>query len=213
MQQIEEARQPYIEKNLKNYRKTFDKENASLSEMDREYKWNQVEENMRLEVDTDINSKLKKFWATAQGRLDGAIKLNPAFDKNATELLAESTQQGVNESKFNPLAIDRVTTDGPKDFVGELKETLKSGPVYDLNKPAMATVTEIEASAFEGRRIGEAKVTHQNPVDQILNEANGIRDQLEENYDYAKEVESSIESQRQKLADDILKLQKSLIRV
>jgi len=64
--------------------------------------------------------------------------------------------QKIKDSSSSPLSIDRVTQDGPRDLIGELKETLKRGPVYDLSKnPGSTVLTEVESAIIDGREINE----------------------------------------------------------
>ena len=128
-------------------------------------------------------------------RLGASISPAKLDDLSATNILERSSYQAIKEE--GPLSIDRVTQDGPRDLYGELKDELSSSPVYDMDKlPQMLLVSQVEMAAFEGRDLTEPAVQYKSPTDKILQEVDGLRDHMEENYDYAKEVESSIDSQR-----------------
>ena len=52
-----------------------------------------------------------------------------------------------------------------------------------------------------------------SPVDVVLKKDGGLRHHFEENYDYAKKVESAIDKTRQRLASDMLALQSQLTQI
>ena len=85
---------------------------------------------------------------------------------------------------------------------------LSSGPAYDLSKvPAGSSML-----GAEGSNILEANVAARasNPVDHYLENTSQLRQHLEVNYEYAKRVEGAIDTQRQKLAGDMLSMQTRL---
>ena len=92
------------------------------------------------------------------------------------DMMANMKYQSINDVN-QPLSIDRVTRDGPRDLVGDLQNKLKNGPIYDLARA-------------DGK--------------QVMSDTEGLRVHLEENYDYAKKVESAIDHTRKKVANDIL---------
>ena len=95
-----------------------------------------------------------------------------------------------------------------------MKDSMRDGPVYDMRRPPKHNpVSDVELMALEGRQYGVPAAKYNNPVDEMLSEAAGLREHLEENYDYAKEVEASIDHSRRQIAEDILKLQKNLTKV
>mmetsp|Transcript_25700 Transcript_25700/g.32020 ORF Transcript_25700/g.32020 Transcript_25700/m.32020 type:complete len:88 (+) Transcript_25700:29-292(+) len=75
-----------------------------------------------------------QIMESGKGRVDGLVELMPAIQKSAAEIMQDARYQALNEDGKNPLAIDRLTRDGPRDLVGEAQEFLKSGPLYDLSK-------------------------------------------------------------------------------
>ena len=58
-----------------------------------------------------------------------------------------------------------------------------------------------------------AQGENMSPVDVQLKRDSGLKYHLEENYDYAKKVESAIDKTRQRLASDILALQSQLTKI
>ena len=58
-----------------------------------------------------------------------------------------------------------------------------------------------------------AQGENMSPVDVVLKKDSGLRHHLEENYDYAKKVESAIDKTRQRLASDMLALQSQLTQI
>lgn len=52
-----------------------------------------------------------------------------------------------------------------------------------------------------------------SPIDVVLKKDSGLKHHLEENYDYAKKVESAIDKTRQRLASDMLALQSQLTQI
>ena len=62
----------------------------------------------------------------------------------------------------------------------------------------------MEARAYYSYTAQEENVS---AVDSALKNDRGLRYHLEENYDYAKKVESAIDKTRQRLASDMLALQ------
>jgi len=152
------------------------------------------------------------FWEQAGGRLEDFRRSNPVFEKTPAEILADHKYQVLRSS--GPLSIDRVTQDGPRDLIGELKETLGSGPIYDVSKnPGATHTTEIESAYFEGREVGQPDVGPKNLVDKYLQQVDGLRGHLEENYDYAKQIELAIDASRKKMASKILTMKTELSKV
>ena len=98
-----------------------------------------------------------------------------------------------------------MSRDGPRDRVGDLQDRIQSGPIYDFNKaPATEEASEMEARAYYSYIAQEENVS---TVDSALKNDRGLRYHLEENYDYAKKVESAIDKTRQRLVSDMLALQ------
>lgn len=129
LSQIQMARDVYVEKNMSKHRAAFEKKNASMSEADRQAAWTTFEENLLQGLTLDTNKRVQEFWKKAEGRIEGAIREMPDYNKTATEIMTQSRYQAVKED--GPLSIDRVSQDGPRDFFGDLKDSLKDGPVYD----------------------------------------------------------------------------------
>ena len=132
--------------------------------------------------------------------------------KSVSEVLEKTRYQEVNLSKGPFDIADRVSKDGPRDIYEEIRKMLKDGQPYDLSRPPSgaapdATPTEAEA------RIMQKLDPSGNPVEAYLQNIAGLRRHLEENYDYAKRVESHIDKQRQKVAHDVLSLQERLASI
>jgi hypothetical protein len=107
------------------------------------------------------------FWNQAGGRLEVWRESNPAFEKTSAEIMAKHKYQNLRDS--DRLSIDRVTQDGPRDIIGELRETLSNGPVYDVSKrPGTMPVTEIERAVIDGRELGQPDMSPKNPTDKYL---------------------------------------------
>ena len=90
--------------------------------------------------------------------------------------------------------MDRVTRDGPRDVLGEAKEKALEGAFYDIRRdPTTLKVTEAEARYLDKISSGSKLA---DPVERYNASIGGLKEHLEENYDYAKLVESAIDSQR-----------------
>ena len=118
----------------------------------------------------------------------------------------DKVYQKVKDSS-GPLGIDRVTLDGPRDRIGETHERIMSEPLYDTSYQPAQQMTQIESDI-----VNSSQNDAQNPfgnTDQ-LEGVKGLREHLEENYDYAKRVEGAIDGTRKRVAADILSLQSRL---
>ena len=127
-----------------------------MSEADREIAWAKIEQQHQQTARTDFDFRTKQFWEKASGRLEAYRRSLPSYEKTPAEIMVNLKYQKIKDSSSSPLSIDRVTQDGPRDLIGELKETLKRGPVYDLSKnPGSTVLTEVESAIIDGREINE----------------------------------------------------------
>lgn len=147
--------------------------------------------------------KYKSFWEQRGGKLESFRRNMTQAEKSAIETMAESRYQQVNDSNVGPLSIDRVTRDGARDIVGDLQDKLRSGPFYDMSKaPVLHQMTAEERSLVSS-----------SPLAQYEGQIEGLQAHLEENYDYAKRIEGSIDSSRKNIATELLAMQKQLSQI
>ena len=59
----------------------------------------------------------------------------------------------------------------------------------------------------------EQSILSQTPLAEYAGRVDGMQAHLEENYDYAKRIETSIDSSRKKIANDLLKMQSRLSEI
>lgn len=53
---------------------------------------------------------------------------------SASEIMADTRYQKLNDAEKGPLSLDRVTRDGPRDIVGDIQDLKASGPFFDIKK-------------------------------------------------------------------------------
>ena len=183
-----------------------------MTQADKETLWAKHEAGFKSQLTSDFDLQASNLMARTEGQLEGAYRMNPMAGKTAADMMADARYQKVKDDDAHRFAIDRVTLDGPRDLVGELKTKMKSGPIYDLSKrPGTEPISEIEEATLQGRNFGEpTPVKETNPVNQYLKEVLGLQSHLEENFDYAKKVESAIGGSRQHLASQLIELRARL---
>lgn len=126
-----------------------------MSVEDRQIAWKQVEESFYSEVRLDIGKELQQFWEQSHGRVQSALSEIPGLEKSPSELMADAKYQAIADNSASPLAIDRVSQDGPRDFSGEIQEVLESGPLYDMTRmPRLVRATRLEDSVAQGEVFG-----------------------------------------------------------
>ena len=69
-----------------------------------------------------------------QGKLASYESKIPMNNLSASEIMADTRYQKLNDAEKGPLSLDRVTRDGPRDIVGDIQDLKASGPFFDIKK-------------------------------------------------------------------------------
>ena len=110
-----------------------------------------------------------------------------------------------------------MSLDGPRDNLKEIKAEMREGPIYDKSKVDLMQLkqksalearqkkaaSELMAVEYQGLKIDTA------PPSENMGETE-LWKYLENNYNYAKRIESAIDIQRSKVAAELLHAQQRL---
>lgn len=159
------------------------------------------------------DDSFEKLQEAMEQRLKAAERissLSKEHEKSAVEILQEHRYQAIKDEKGGPLSIDRVTRDGPRDLRGEALDLMQKGLVFDMSKAPDSDLTPPALPGEESSAQGATKAASVNPADVYRDNLHNLQSHLADNFEFAKRIESAIEAQRRKVADNMLDIQERL---